>query len=143
MSWKDQFKDKISEKAEVVFDDFEKESFADIIAKYNNFLDSDMLREQMITTENQKINHKRILLIVVICLVVLQLIFTNVLIVALLGACTIKSEYIRSFSSEEMGLVLTFVKYFIGATIVEILGMLLFIIQSSFDKSIFNAFSKK
>lgn len=67
-------------------------------------------------------------------LIVLQLIFFNFIIGFIIFAVIVKCTRFNALSTTIVSSLLGFLKYYISATIVELLGMLFFITQYSFSK---------
>ncbi len=135
MSWTDVLKNQIAEKTVIKLDEGEPKTLLETITEV---LDKEMIREQLQENERQKRKHRTILIWFVFPLTVIQLAFLNIIIGRLFF-----SDFIQEITEKELSLILGFVKYYIGATIVEILGMLLFIIQSCFDKTLSELFKSK
>ena len=92
----------------------------------------DDFNEVVLENERQKQRFKRNILILVSVLTSIQLVFFNAVVVFVVMACTTKMEFFKNLSVGEITEVLGFLKYYIGATVVELLGMLLFIIRYVF-----------
>lgn len=64
----------------------------------------------------------------------IQLIFFNLVVLIIVLAVTSKFEYFKIINNELATLLFDFLKYYISATIVELLGMLVFILHYVFSK---------
>ncbi len=106
----------------------------DIIDKYN---------QQYIKNEEQKRQQRTTVLAVITRLVVIQMIFFNLVVVLLLATVVLDLPYLKSMSIETVTALLDFLKYYISATIVELLGMLLFIVRNLFNSKGISKFSSK
>lgn len=75
-------------------------------------------------------------MIVVSTLIFIQLIFFNIAVGFMLISITTKWNIFKNIDVKTTELILDFLKYYVSATIVELLGMLLFIIKNVFDSSL-------
>ncbi len=101
------------------------------------------INDQYSLNENQKRKHRKAILIIVTIFISVQLVFFNVVVGFMLSSITIENPMFKNINSETTELILDFLKYYVSATIVELLGMLLFIIKNVFDSSLKDMFMKK
>ena len=64
-----------------------------------------------------------------------QLIFFNIIVGVIVAAVTISLPYFKVVDNDLATLLFDFLKYYIGATIVELLGMLVFVLHYAFSDS--------
>lgn len=101
------------------------------------------INDQYFLNEVQKREHRRIILIIVTILIFIQLIFFNVIIGFMLSSIILDNRIFKNIDVATTKLILEFLKYYVSATIVELLGMLLFIIKNVFDWSLKDIINKK
>lgn len=101
------------------------------------------INKQIIKNENQKRKFKRAILWLVSILTFIQLIFFNVVVAFVVASITVEHSFLKELDIKIISEMLDFLKYYIGATIVELLGMLLFIMRYVFSDTINKHLNKK
>lgn len=101
----------------------------------------DNFNELFFETEKQKSNLRIKIVNFVKILLAIQILFFNVIIGLIIFSIIIKYDNFNILSSTTVSCLLSFLKYYISATVVELLGMLFFITQYSFSKIDSNYFS--
>lgn len=88
--------------------------------------------------EEQEENQKRFLrnksFTLIGWLIWTQLIFFDLVVILILLPIIFRNDFFYNLSDNTISLLLDFLKYFIGATIVELLGMLFFVVKFVFSK---------
>ncbi len=107
----------------------------------NNTKDTDKFIDKLnnltIKEEEQKQKFKTIILRLVSVLTCIQLVFFNAIVAYVIIAFTTKISWVKNLKVDVITAILDFLKYYIGATVVELLGMLLFIIRYVFSDTKF------
>lgn len=93
------------------------------------------INSQYTKNEKQKRHHRSIILVIVLILVCIQMLFFNIVVVGILISVTSNTSWFKTMDYETTKLLLDFLKYYISVTVVELLGMLLFIIKNLFNFS--------
>lgn len=101
------------------------------------------INEQYSLNEDQKRKHRKAILIIVTTFIAIQLVFFNIVVGFMLSSITLQFSLFKNIDYKTTELILDFLKYYISASIVELLGMLLFIIKNVFDSSLKDMFIKK
>ena len=86
--------------------------------------------------ETQKRIHRTKILKTVIVLIYIQLIFFNIIVLIMLSSVIFNFSFFRVIDAKMTELILDFLKYYVSATVVELLGMFLLIIKNVFDSSL-------
>lgn len=94
------------------------------------------INKQIYKNENQKRKFKKSLLYLISFLTIIQLIFFNAVVVYVVLSLTSKWAIFKNLDAKTTSETLSFLKYYIGATVVELLGMLLFITRYVFTDTI-------
>lgn len=84
--------------------------------------------------ESQKISLRNQLTKTVTIFIWIQLIFFNIIVLFIVLSVTSTLPWLREIDNELANLLFDFLKYYISATIVELLGMLVFILHYVFSK---------
>lgn len=84
-------------------------------------------------SEDQKIELRSNLTKAVKCIIWFQLIFFNIVVLLIVSSITIKIPFFKEIETNLSIRLFEFLKYYIGATIVELLGMLVFILHYVFS----------
>lgn len=113
-------------------EEFKKDKTIDI-KDTNEFFEN--LNRLTLSAEVQKQEFKKKILQLVSILTCIQLVFFNLIVAFVIVAFTTKISWIKSLKVDAIVAILDFLKYYIGATVVELLGMLLFIIGYVFSDS--------
>lgn len=100
------------------------------------------INNQYSFNESQKRSQRTAILVIVSVLIFIQLIFFNMIVAVMLASITMDLSIFKNVGTEIAGLILDFLKFYVSATIVELLGMLLFIIKNVFDWSIKDFFRR-
>lgn len=132
MTWQDMLSQGIN-KLNIQIEEEQGTSVAEAIKVYLDALDGDMLRGEVQKNEEQKRKYRQRLLKFVLWAIPVQTVFINVLIWSLLCKA-------NCLSADVFCEFLSFLRFFVGATIVEILGMLAFIVHNCFDKTVSQLF---
>lgn len=93
------------------------------------------INKQVIKKENQKRRFKTFTLGLVSILTVIQMIFFNLIVGYVIASISLDINWFKSLEISFVSEMLSFLKYYIGATVVELLGMLFFIIRYVFSIS--------
>lgn len=91
--------------------------------------------------EKQKFNLRIKIVNFVKVLLAVQILFFNVVVGLIIFSIIVKYDKFNILSPATISCLLSFLKYYISATVVELLGMLFFITQYSFSKIDANYFS--
>lgn len=91
--------------------------------------------------EKQKFNLRIKIVNFVKVLLAVQILFFNVVVGLIIFSIIVKYDKFNILSPATISCLLSFLKYYISATVVELLGMLFFITQYSFSKIDTNYFS--
>lgn len=102
--------------------------------KLSELIYKDVLSPQLSENEQLKREHKTLLMNNIFKILKWQFIFTYVFVALLLGSILLSG--VLSISENMLIEIIGFVKYYIGAIVIELLSILLFIVKSVFDKSI-------
>ena len=94
----------------------------------------DSINDLLINAEIQKQKLRRIIVIFVSLLLLAQLVFFNYIVWLIIHAVIFQNDVYRQLRVEESANLLSFLKYYISATVVELLGMLFFIVRYAFSK---------
>lgn len=111
----------------------ETSSGEDIDQKVNSIndkLNNEIIRNQ----ETQKLVLRERLNSTVIKFIWIQLIFFNIVVISIVLSVIVKAPFFNDINTNLAGLLFNFLKYYISATIVELLGMLVFILHYVFSK---------
>lgn len=84
--------------------------------------------------EQQKRELREKLFKIIRALIWAQLIFFDMVVILILLPIIFRFSVFANLNDNTISLLLNFLKYFIGATIVELLGMLLFVVKFVFTK---------
>lgn len=84
--------------------------------------------------ENQKLILREKLVVAIKHIIWFQLVFFNIIILIIVLAVTSKAPFFKDIDIELSIRLFDFLKYYISATIVELLGMLVFILHYVFSK---------
>lgn len=125
----------------------------DEIERYNNFFknkggNTDLLTKPTYAEETIKLANQRLMLDetkqkldlrnsifnFVKGLIIAQLVFFNIITLYALCVVSLNVDWFIELDNEMIANLLEFLKYFIGATIVELLGMLGFVLQFAFHR---------
>ena len=87
-------------------------------------------------TEQQKIKLRDSLTRTVKGFIWVQLIFFNIIVLLIVLSVTVKISWFKTIDNTLATLLFNFLKYYIGATIAELLGMLAFILHYVFSKNL-------
>lgn len=101
----------------------------DVDDKINNINENIIQKE-----ENQKIRLRDKLTKTVIRFIWAQLIFFNFVVLVIILSVTSNISYFKTIDNDLATLLFGFLKYYISATIAELLGMLVFILHYVFSK---------
>lgn len=83
--------------------------------------------------EKQKLNFRKRLLNLISCLIWVQLIFFNFVVVLVVSSIVFNFSFIKNLETDISVTILNFLKYYISVTIVELLSMLFFIMKYVFN----------
>jgi len=84
--------------------------------------------------ESQKLHLRDKLTKTVTCFIWVQLIFFNIIVLLIVLSVTSNIGFFKTINNDLATLLFTFLKYYISATIAELLGMLVFILHYVFSK---------
>lgn len=112
-------------------------SFKDDIIYVNSDIDSKIynINETIIQKEeSQKLRLRDKLTKTVTCFIWVQLIFFNIVVLLIVLSVTSDIIFFKTIDNDLATLLFSFLKYYISATIAELLGMLVFILHYVFSK---------
>lgn len=92
------------------------------------------INDLLINAERQKQTLRKAIVIFVSVLLFAQLVFFNYIVWLIIHAVITQDGIYRHLLVEESANLLSFLKYYISATVVELLGMLFFIVRYAFSK---------
>lgn len=93
----------------------------------------DNINDMLLKTEQQKYIFRKKIVLFVGAIIVAQLIFFDYVVYLVIDSIISKNDMLRHLTSMEISYLLSFLKYYISATVVELLGMLFFIIRYAFS----------
>lgn len=117
-----------------------KENSSDIksqVLAENSKINREILMPQLVANEKQKRILKMFLLIGIIVFITAQITVMSVYIGQLVYSVTIGSNNLTEINTELCESLISFMKFFVSATLCEFIAMLFFIVKYVFDKSIF------
>lgn len=97
------------------------------IISYNNI-------QTVIEEERQKLFLRNSAFKLVSILIWIQLVFSNILVILIILSLSTNISIFKLMTGSTTTLLVEFLKYYIGATIVELLGMLFFILRFLFNE---------
>lgn len=112
-------------------------SFKDDVTSINSDIDSKIynINETIIQKEeSQKLRLRDKLTKTVTCFIWAQLIFFNIVVLLIVLSVTSDIMFFKIIDNDLATLLFSFLKYYISATIAELLGMLVFILHYVFSK---------
>lgn len=90
--------------------------------------------QTVIEEEKQKLLLRNRAYKLVSVLIWIQLIFSNILVILIILSLSANIPFFKTMAGSTITLLVQFLKYYIGATIVELLGMLFFILRFLFNE---------
>ena len=99
----------------------------------NNIISNDNI-QTVIEEERQKLLLRNSAFKLVSVLIWIQLIFSNILVIIIILSLSTNIPIFKPMTGSATTLLVEFLKYYIGATIVELLGMLFFILRFLFNE---------
>lgn len=103
----------------------------------------DDVNKLIVKAEKQKHSFRRAFVIFIGILLTVQLFYFNLVVYHIVSAIIVKSERYNSLSPQVIDNLLSFLKYYISVTVVELLGMLAFIVHYAFSKVSFLSSGRK
>lgn len=142
-SWYEKLLQQIPVKTEVELGKEDPVNEDDEVNEKNSKLQTDKtIINQFKKDELQKRQFKKILLNTVCVFVGVQTVFMNGVVIFAIISFICKPNFwmFRSLNTEEMHILVSFIEFYISSTIVELLGMLFFIVKNVFDKTLKDMF---
>lgn len=96
-------------------------------------LEIDEINSLLLEAEKQKYRFRTTIAIFISILLALQLVFFNCMVCYIIHGIIHKSDYFNVLSQEVTSALLEFLKYYISVTVVEMLGMVFFILRYAFS----------
>ena len=121
-------------------DSSKSQNIKDLVNKFNETIYRKTLIPQLNKNENQKRKHKLYLLIGIGIFIVIQILVLSAVIGIFVANITLDLTIFKDLNLDVTDKLLDFLKYYIGATVVEVLGILFFIVKNVYDTSIVDLF---
>lgn len=111
----------------------------------NKDVDSEIeeVNSLLLNAEKQKYRFRTTIAIFISILLALQLVFFNCIVCYIIHGIVHKSDYFNVLSQEATSALLEFLKYYISVTVVEMLGMVFFILRYAFSNRIYQRKSRR
>lgn len=100
-------------------------------------LEIDEINSLLFKAEKQKYRFRTTIAVFISILLALQLVFFNCMVCYIIHGIIHKSDYFNVLSQEVTSALLEFLKYYISVTVVEMLGMVFFILRYAFSNRIY------